>query len=654
MFVGFVLESELTSEAFVSDSLRVKIVEALDGESSVTLSGSSLKIPWLSIVGVTVAVVTVVNSMALVCRRLKISSNRASIATALTRMSCWMLPILIWDLLWIGTSFMPMFTTALVASVNLVFAASVSGWLWELMGGFFFQSTESEVPKVASRRSTLLLLVCAMIAYVVAYVAMNWGLWWNLRIPHGDSAMYEEHIWNVWHGKGFRSYLDQGLFWGEHVQFIHLFLLPLHVLWPSHLLLELCESVALASGAIPVFLIARRQTGNATAALMMSVAYLCYFPNHYLDIAIDFKTFRPIAFGVPLMLWGINSLEQRRWFSMMIYFLLALAAKEDYAIVIAPLGLWLAIDYWQRRTNNEESQEKRGIIVGAVMCLLATLYLITVVKLVIPWFRDWETVHYARYFDAFGKTPSEIVTTMVINPSLFFGELLTVWAGMYFFQLLLPLGMPLRAWSRLLVAFPLFVLLCLNEVAMQPPGPYHHFHAPIVPILLWAACGYLGKNRSQQDSTSRASWVLACSIVTMVLFSHSPLSIKFWDPGHEFFWRNNYVQDERAKQVEKVLKQIPENARVAATDYVHARLTHRERSYDYSKYPRRVADYEDRVPHDTEYIVIDRRHKYSIGEYDDLSQIRELNQQPSEWELLPDNTNGYFAILRRKESSDVR
>src|SRR6185503_11115540 len=80
--------------------------------------------------------------------------------------------------------------------------------------------------------------------YVVVFVTMNWRLYFNLLIPHGDSAMYEEHLWNVLHGKQFRSYLDQGLFLGEHIQVVHLGLLPLYVLWPSHLLLELCESLA--------------------------------------------------------------------------------------------------------------------------------------------------------------------------------------------------------------------------------------------------------------------------------------------------------------------------------------------------------------------------------------------------------------------------
>ena len=102
-------------------------------------------------------------------------------------------------------------------------------------------SQECSIPRQASwliaHRSWLILVLLIAVSIVV-FTAMNWRLWFNLRIPHGDSAMYEEHLWNLTHGKGFRSYLDQGLFLGEHIQVIHLLLLPLHVVWPSHLLLD--------------------------------------------------------------------------------------------------------------------------------------------------------------------------------------------------------------------------------------------------------------------------------------------------------------------------------------------------------------------------------------------------------------------------------
>ena len=95
-----------------------------------------------------------------------------------------------------------------------------------------------------------------------------------------------------------------------------------------------------------------------------------------------------------------------------------------------------------------------------------------------------------------------------------------------------------------------------------------------------------------------------------------------------------------------MIAQIPTTARVASTDFVHPRFTHHERSYDYSHYRRRIAGYEDKVPDDTDFIAIDTRHPCSDLKSPD--QVRELKDHPEDRELLPDNTEGYFIVLRRR------
>ena len=125
----------------------------------------------------------------------------------------------------------------------------------------------------------------------------------------------------------------------------------------------------------------------------------------------------------------------------------------------------------------------------------------------------------------------------------------------------------------------------------------------------------------------------------------SPLGANFWNPHSDQYWRNLYVPGKRAELFPRVLEQIPPESRVASTDYVHTRLTHFERSYDYSQYARKISGYELRVPDDTDYIVIDTQHRYSwIKSPDDIPELRD---HPDQWELLPDTTEGYFLILKR-------
>lgn len=130
----------------------------------------------------------------------------------------------------------------------------------------------------------------------------------------------------------------------------------------------------------------------------------------------------------------------------------------------------------------------------------------------------------------------------------------------------------------------------------------------------------------------------------------TPLGLRFWDSGSFYYWRSLYVPGPRAEMVERVIEQIPLDARVASTDFVHTRLTHFERSYDYSNYRREVAEYKAGVPDDTDFIVIDTQHHYS--EIHSPAEVRELQTEPENWELLPDNTDGYFIVLKRRRHQD--
>lgn len=544
-----------------------------------------------------------------------------------------------------------------VGSVDLMLAICVAVWLAYVLAprakilspdGPFDHNEKGYTKTDVSRRTASVVLALLVAAYVIPFVAMNWGQYWNLRTPHGDTAMYEEHLWNVLHGKGFRSYLDQGLFLGEHIQIVHLLLIPIYVLFPSHLTMEFCESLALGSAAIPAYFIATRHAESRRIGLWIAAAVLLYAPLHYLDIEIDRKSFRPICFGVPAMLWAFEFLERRCWKRFVGVALLAVASKEDYTLILGPLGLWLAL-------TERKTLKLRAVGIGIV--ILSAAYLLLAVKFVIPWFRGGETVHYARYFSQFGETPLGILWGMLTKPGVLVASLVTAKTVLYVLRLLSPLAMtPLLSPTRLLVGAPVLGLLLLNQLSLDPPSPVHHFHAPLVPVIVWAMAAGIGQFvRSERSSavlnTLRGIIVplpAAAALCTGLTLSFAPLSLGFYDPYRGTYWATAYVPNERVEQFEKVLAVIPEDARIASTDYVHPRFTHYDRSYDYSGYVRKVAGYENRVPEDTDYIVLDVRGPYS--EISGPKDVRELQAEPIQWDVLPIDTNGYFIVLKRRNS----
>ena len=125
-----------------------------------------------------------------------------------------------------------------------------------------------------------------------------------------------------------------------------------------------------------------------------------------------------------------------------------------------------------------------------------------------------------------------------------------------------------------------------------------------------------------------------------------PVGAAFWSHVSQSGWRNRYAHNERGIEFEKILASLPPNARIASTDYVHTRLTHFDRSYDYSGYLRAVNNYQPGVPADTEYIVIDTGHRYS--EIKSIDQVRELKAEPVRWEIIPNDSHGLFIVLKRR------
>lgn len=602
--------------------------------------------------------------------------TRQPIAVALTCWAAagwgWWCALEAWELIWLLATLTRPATNNFLALWNEMppywLAGCLAGWL---ATGLTLASARSTEPagqlsspdhgsaNDLSRRWAVCGLVLAISLFIAVSITLNWRLYFNLLIPHGDSAMYEEHLWNVLHGKGFRSYLDQGLFWGEHIQCVHLLLIPVYLLYPSHLTMEACSSIALGLGAWPVYRLTHRHTGRRDAALLVATAYLLYFPMQFLDIEIDLKTFRPESFGIPLLLFTLDQIDRRALGPSLLGIVLCLTVKEDYTLILGPLGLWLMADSfaeWRRPvTEPSRSHPFRRLLGGAALTLGAGAYLFVAIRILMPWFRDGHELHYVSYFQQFGNSPEAILRSWITNPQKLFSELAKGTTALFAYSLLVPVGfVALFSPGRLAVGLPLFLILSLNELA---PNVQHHFHAPLVAIIFWATAAGLPRcidcltAMRQWFSAATAArfaprWVLASALACELFFSTGPLNPKFWMPGAYEYWYPRYGPSERGPRFAAVFSQIPTSAKVASTDHVHTRFTHHERSYDYSEYPRKVSDYLPKVPDDTDYIVIDTNHRYS--EIHQPREIREYRDHPEQWELLPDTSSGWFLVLKRK------
>lgn len=586
--------------------------------------------------------------------------------------------------------------TSVALFVPLISWSVWLAWLWPFTPSHDSHTSSDRLPRV---------VWIGMAIYSATFLALTVRLWQNLWIPHGDSVMYEEHLWNLLHGKGFRSYLDNGrLFFGEHMQVIHLLVIPAYLVWPHHLLLEVVQSVALAATATPVYHIARRHTCSVRAATIFALVPLAYAPLQFLDIAIDFKTFRPNAFEIPFLLFALDAYERGRVRAFGVWTLLCLLCQEDIAPVLAPLGLWIAVMAWWRRDSAPVGvrTERVWLMVGVALAVFATLYTVAVIKWILPWFRGGGDVHFASYFSDLGGTSGEIVRNLFTRPGIILGRVFSPETALFAAALLLPLGgLSLLASCRFLVAVPLLLVLGLNQLSRSP---VHHFHAPLVPVLLWSAAAGLGAAGGWQRRANDLWRRLASGSRRPVQHSPEELERRKIPPeairptGKSLPLQGNISAPTvetpapaEAPPTEAAVRLalygllvaigsmactgltpwgLPfwdsgsrahwrplygPTDRGAAAARVVARIPHTARvaSTDFI-HPRfthheRSYDYSDYrpvVPDDTDYIVVDTTHPYStIQRFD---QIKELVNHPDEWEAVEDTGQTVFLLVRRK------
>ena len=135
-------------------------------------------------------------------------------------------------------------------------------------------------------------------------------------------------------------------YFGNHVNVTTVLLVPFYWLGAGPLFLSELQTVALALGAVPVWLIARDRLRSAWAALAIAVAYLLYPSIEW----VNWWHFHPDALAVTPLLFAYWFAGRGRWKAYAVAVALVLFAKEDAAMVVVVLGLLVAVR-WNRRVG---------------------------------------------------------------------------------------------------------------------------------------------------------------------------------------------------------------------------------------------------------------------------------------------------------------
>ena len=352
-------------------------------------------------------------------------------------------------------------------------------------------------------------VVCAAVAtYAVLFIFASVVHYTVFETARFDLGNMVQAIWNTLHGHFLETTSQNGHQHdrlGFHADPFLLLLAPLFWIWSSPLLLLVVQVLAVASGAFPVFWLARKHLESPRAAVHFAFAYLLY-PATQFNAFTNGSDFHAVSMALPLVLYAIWFLDEDRLVAFSVVALLACTTKEEIPLAIGCLGIWYAVRKGRRLFG-------LGVFAtGLAITLFDFLW-------VIPHFAPRGLSPFAGRYTAVGSTPTGMAHKLFTDPAAFVHAVGTGHKAGYLALLILPfLGLWLLEPLLVLGAIPDLAINLLSADGNQTSLQFQ-YTAGILPFLL--AATIFGAARFERRRVELSLWVLAGALALAVF---SPLA----------------------------------------------------------------------------------------------------------------------------------
>jgi uncharacterized membrane protein len=407
--------------------------------------------------------------------------------------------------------------------------------------------------------STRVLLGAAIVAYAAGFATLSALRHEAYVTGRFDLGNMVQAVWSTAHGRPLQMtdlHGDQISRLAAHVDPILVLFAPLWWIWPSPHMLLVAQACAVALGAIPVFLLARKHLASSRAALGFGLAYLLYPATGWLTL----NEFHPVALATPLLLFAFWYLDEDRLLPFSACALAAAASKEEIALVVAGFGIWYAL--------------ARGRwAAGAAIAVVGGAWAAVAIAIVIPHYNAGAgSDFYGRYSEV-GGSAGGILKTAFTHPLRIAEAAFTARDLHYLLDLAAPLAaLCLLAPLVLVAALPELAINLLSSATTQTSIHFHYTAGLIPPLVIGAIFG--------AKRLSRWAFPVAAAIVVAALVGNYRLGpIPGWRdvPGGQKFQGTAAHVTVHDRIADRALRLIPADAVVCATNTLGAHLSARRR-----------------------------------------------------------------------------
>lgn len=394
-----------------------------------------------------------------------------------------------------------------------------------------------------------------------------------------------------------------------HVSPIYYLMLPFYCLFPCPATLQVLQAAIVVSAVIPLWLLGARH-GLSKFQRTALCAVLLLYPAYTGGTSYDLHE---NCFLTPLILWLFYGLDRKTGWITAISALLTLMVKEDAAVYVAVIGLYLLVRGVLNRKKMWDFAAGGILLTGSLIWFaLATGYLAQYGDGVM-------TNRYSNFmYDGSGALLT-VIKSVLLNPMKAVYECVDREKLEFIAMTLLPiLGLPLltRRYERYLLLIPYILVNLMSDYPYQHSIWFQYNFGSFAFLMYLLVINLSDWSVNRLRSLALVLSALICGVCFCAEII--PTAIRYPRKAFDHFGSYQEVRD--------ALAEIPEEAPVCATTFHTTFLSEREQLYDVS-YANSVHLLE------VEYVVLDltRTSPYtnyaSPGQEDGLQNLIRLLEQ---------------------------
>ena len=438
-----------------------------------------------------------------------------------------------------------------------------------VFGIYGWEKTPEPVAEPKKAHRVYLWITVGLSAVFFLFVsAWTVGRVYSFSSPTFDFGIFSQMFYNMKEsGLPMTTVERDGLLshFAVHVSPIYYLMLPFYWLVPTPATLQVLQAAVITSAVIPLWKIGKHH-GLTGAQRLLVCAVLLLYPAFSGGTSYDIHE---NCFLTPLILWLMYGIDKKSITITAIAAVLTLMVKEDAAVYVAVVALWLIVKTVLRFKKLDVQNLITGIVLLAIS--LGWFFLVTAYLA-----RSGDGVMTYRYSNFMYDGSSSLITvikSVILNPMKAVYECVDAEKLYFIAMTLLPLlGLPLltRRYERYILLIPYFLVNLMSDYQYQHDIFFQYTFGSNAFLLYLTVVNLADLKISWQRNL----------VLVLATFISGTCFMQIVVPKAKTYPMQSIQYFDYYQSIRDALDTIPGDASVTATTFYTTHLSQREILYD--------------------------------------------------------------------------